>query len=123
MKLPTRLTTHFKKPVSINKKRILIIGAVALCVLLSGWSVPFGSLIKFALPEAFDVDMVNGFNSIVSPEDLLGNLHDNSIADDIISGVQANLSGNVYSHIEIPEMQNEPIGVKIIKILLDRLFS
>lgn len=121
--LKSRLTVHIKKPYFICKKRFLIITTLTVCVLLSGWYVPIGSLIEFAFPAAIDISMVKDFDSIVDSGDLLASLNGDNIAEQIISGIQSNLAGNVYDLIELPEMQDEPIGVKIVKILLDRLFN
>lgn len=123
MKLLTRFTAYFKKLHIKNKRRFFIITALTICIMLSGWSVPIGSLIEFAFPAAIDIDMLDGFGTIVAAEDLQTRLHDSNIAEEIVSGVQSNLSGNVYDLIELPDMQDEPIGVKIVKIILDRLFS
>lgn len=118
-----RLTAHVKKANLIYKRRFLIIAALTVCVLLSGWYVPVGSLIEFAFPAAIDISMVKDFGSFVNSGDLLASMNDDNIAEQIISGIQSNLSGNVYDLIELPEMQDEPIGIKIVKILLDRLFN
>lgn len=121
--LNPRLTTHIKKPYLIYKRRFLIIAALTVCVLLSGWYVPVCSMIEFAFPAAIDINMVKDFSSIVDSGDLVSSLDGDIIAEQIISGIQANLSGNVYDLIELPDVQDEPIGVKIVKILLDRLFN
>jgi hypothetical protein len=63
------------------------------------------------------------FDSIVNTDDLQTYLTEPLIAEELIDGVRANLSGNVYSSVEIPDMREESLGSKIIRIIFDRIFS
>ncbi len=59
----------------------------------------------------------------MDPDDLLFYLSDPQMARQITEGIQSNLSTDVYSGIEIPDMTQEPLGKKIIRTILDRLFQ
>lgn len=111
-------------PVRRGRKRTTVVLAVALCLLLCGfsWGVSFWSRIFFPFGEAVDVDLITGFDLVVSAEQLQTYLNEPGIADEILHGLQANLAGNVY-RIEIPEFHDEPLGMKIVRIIADRLFS
>ena len=45
------------------------------------------------------------------------------MARQITEGIRSNLSADVYSGIELPDMTQEPLGKKIIRTILDRLFQ
>lgn len=111
-------------PALYGRRRTIIILAVVLCLLLCGfsWGVSFWSRIFFPFGEAVDADLITGFDAVVSAEHLQTYLNEPGIADEILTGLQANLAGNVY-RIEIPEFHDEPLGVKIVRVILDRLFS
>ena len=109
--------------VQSSKKRTVLVVLVALCVLLCGfdWGVSFLGMIAFPFQDAVDLDMVSGFASIVNVEQLQSYLEQPDMAEEIVAGIQANLSGNVY-RIELPDFGEEHLGMKIVSILLDRLF-
>ena len=45
------------------------------------------------------------------------------MAEEITQGIRTNLSANVYSDIELPDMRMEHPGKRIIRIILDRIFG
>lgn len=107
------------------KTRLLAITTAGL--LLSGfgwdWTVQFAASILFPVEEAIDTQLVTGFPDLVDPEDLLTYLSDPQMARQITEGIRSNLSADVYGGIEIPDMTQEPLGKKIIRTILDRLFQ
>jgi len=67
--------------------------------------------------------MIQQFEDYVNVDDLQIYLTEPVIAEQVMSGLQSNLSANVYSSIEIPEMREESPGKRIIQIIFDRLFK
>lgn len=110
--------------VQTRRKRWALLAAIVLCILLCGfsWGVSFWGQVLFPFQDAIDLDMITDYGSIVNAEQLQTYLDNADIADEIVAGVQANLAGNVYQ-IEIPEFHDEPLGVKMVRIIADRLFS
>lgn len=106
------------------KKRIIIPFLVALCLMLCGfsWGVTLLHPIIFPSKDALDIEMVSGFDKIVTADDLQLYLDGQGIADEIVAGVQANLAGNVY-RIELPEFEEPSLGIRIVRTILDRLFG
>lgn len=120
-----RLTTLFRADGRPSTK-IIAVCIVMTCMLLTGfsaWSIVFISNVNFPAEEAVSLEMVENFGGIVDSAELETYLDSNTIADEIMTGIMANLSGKVYDNIEMAEMHDEPIGLKIVKVLLDRLFS
>ena len=107
------------------KIRLLSISAAALLLCGFGWdwTVQFTASVLFPVEEAIDTQLVTGFPDLVDPNDLLFYLSDPQMARQITQGIQSNLSADVYSGIEIPDMTQEPLGKKIIRTILDRLFQ
>jgi hypothetical protein len=106
------------------KKRTIIILLSVMCILFCGfsWGISFFSRVLFPLEDAIDLELVTAFGSIVDIKEFQGYLDDPKVADEIASAVQANLSGNVYQ-IELPDLSDEPLGIKIVRIIADKLFS
>lgn len=107
------------------KTRLLAITAAGLLLCGFGWdwTVQFAVSVLFPLEEAIDTQLVTGFPDLVDPEDLLTYLSDPQMARQITEGIWSNLSADVCSRIEIPDMTQEPLGKKIIRTILDRLFQ
>lgn len=107
------------------KARFLSISAAALLLCGFGWdwTVQFAASVLFPMEEAIDTQLVIGFPDLVDPNDLLFHLFDPQMARQITEGIRSNLSADVYSSIEIPDMSQEPLGKKIIRTILDRLFQ
>lgn len=107
------------------KTRLLSISAAALLLCGFGWDwmVQFTISVLFPVEEAIDTQLVIGFPDLVDPNDLLFHLSDPQMAQQITEGIRSNLSADVYSGIELPDMSQEPLGKKIIRTILDRLFQ
>ena len=108
------------------KTRLLSISAAALLLCGFGWDwmVQFTISVLFPVEEAIDTpQLVIGFPDLVDPNDLLFHLSDPQMARQITEGIRSNLSADVYSGIEIPDISQEPLGKKIIRTILDRLFQ
>lgn len=101
----------------------LAVAALLLCGFGWDWTVQFAASVLFPVEEAIDTQLVTGFPDLVDPNDLLFYLSDPQMARQITQGIQSNLSADVYSGIEIPDMTQEPLGKKIIRTILDRLFQ
>ena len=123
--LKKRLTTML--PVGKKRLRILVLCLLSVCVMLCGfswgWVIEFTAPVLFPADEAVDSGLMFGFGEIVNMDDLRTYLTEPLIAEQLRDGIRANISGNVYSNIEIPDMREENLGGKIIRIILDRLFS
>lgn len=107
------------------RMKLLSLAAVALLLCGFGWdwTVSFAASVLFPVEEAIDRQLVADFPDLVDPEDLLTYLSDPQMARQITEGIRSNLSADVYSGIEIPDMTQEPLGKKIIRTILDRLFQ
>lgn len=107
------------------KTRLLSISAAALLLCGFGWdwTVQFTASVLFPVEEAIDTQLVIGFPDLVDTNDLLFYLSNTQMAQQITEGIRSNLSADVYSGIEIPDMSQEPLGKKIIRTILDRLFQ
>lgn len=112
-----------------RKRRVrpLILSILAVCLLLCGFTFPwfaqFTTRVTFPVEEAIDKDMLLGIDSFVSVDDLKLYLNDATIAQQVVGGVQTNLSASVYDNIELPDMREESLGKKVIQIIFDRLFK
>lgn len=98
-----------------------------VCLLFCGfswtWIVEFTIRVLFPIEEAVDTDMIFQFPELVASDDLQIYLTEPVIAEQINQGIQANLSASVYDNIELPDMTEESLGSKIIRIIFDRIFS
>ena len=98
---------------------------MSVCILLCGfswtWAIEFTSSSIFPLEDAIDTEMVFDFGNIVNMEDLQVFVTESVIAEELINGIQSNLSANVYNDIELPDMTRESLGKKVIRIIFDRL--
>lgn len=98
-----------------------------VCLLFCGfswtWIVEFTARVLFPIEEAVDTNMTFQFPELVDPDDLQIYLTEPVIAEQINQGIQANLSASVYDNIELPDMTEESLGSKIIRIIFDRIFS
>ena len=107
--------------------RMKLLSLVTFVLLLCGfgwdWMVSFAASVLFPVGEAIDIQLVTGFPNLVDPDDLLSYLSDPQMAQQITQGIQSNLSADVYSGIEIPDMTQEPLGKKIIRTILDRILQ
>ena len=125
MNLMQRLATLV--PERNKRKQILIAGLLSMCFLLCGfswtWAIEFASRVLFPIDEAVDSDMILNFQDYVDTDTLQLYLTEPVIAEQITQGIQSNLSANVYENIELPDMTQEPLGRKIIRIIFDRLFT
>lgn len=101
----------------------LAVSALLLCGFGWNWTVSFAASVLFPVEEAIDTQLVIGFPDLVDPNDLLSHLSDPQMAQQITEGIRSNLSADVYSGIELPDMSQEPLGKKIIRTILDRLFQ
>jgi len=115
------------RPAGKKRRRLIAAGLLTMCLLLCGfvwdWAVNFTMEVLFPLDEAVDSGLIFDFSSIVDIEDLNTYLTEPVIAEQITAGVHANLSANVYNDIEIPDMTEESLGSKIIRIIFDRILS
>ena len=123
--LKQRLTTFL--PDEKKRKRFMIICILSVCLLLCGfswtWFLEFTMSVVFPFHEAVHTDLILNFGSIVNVDDLQIYLTEPRIAEQLVDGIQANISGNIYSNIEIPDMRIEHPGRRIIRIIFDRLFA
>ena len=98
-----------------------------VCLLFCGfswtWIVEFTIRVLFPIEEAVDTDMIFQFPELVDSDDLQIYLTEPVIVEQINQGIQANLSASVYDNIELPDMTEESLGSKIIRIIFDRIFS
>ena len=121
-KLPTT-----KMPAGKKRLRIIMICLLSVCIVLCGfswdWGIDFNARVLFPADEAVDAGLVFGFSDVVNTDDLRAYLTEPLIAEQLIDGIRANVSGNIYSDIKIPEMREEDLGSKIIRIIFDRLFT
>lgn len=101
----------------------LAVSALLLCGF--GWdrTVSFAVSVLFPIEAAIDAQLIAGFPDLVDPDDLLFYLSDPQMARQIAEGIRSNLSADVYNGIELPDMTQEPLGKKIIRTILDRLFQ
>lgn len=124
MKLKQRLATW--RPVK-PRKRVMIAGILATCLLLCGftwtWFIEFTVRVLFPFEDAVDTDMILQFDNYVNVDDLQIYLTEPVIAEQVMAGLQSNLSANVYSNVELPEMREESPGKRIIQIIFDRLLK
>ena len=125
MTFKKRLTSTL--PVGNKLKRMILVFLLSVCFLLCGftwdWVIGFTAPVIFPAEDAVDAEMVFSFGEIVNTDDLQTYLTEPLIAEQLIDGIMANISGNVYSNIEIPDMREENLGSKIIRIIFDRLFT
>ena len=123
MHIRQRFTTS--TPVRL-RLRTKILALLVTCLLLCGftwnWTVEFVMSVLFPVEEAVSFDMVRDFPALVDPDDLQFYLSEPVMAEQIVQGVQANLSADIYSGIELPDMTQESIGERVIRIILDRIF-
>ena len=82
---------------------LLMIG-ILLCGFTWGWTVEFVASVLFPVEDAIDFEMVLDFPNLVDADDLSFYLNDVTMAQQISDGILSNLSTNVYSDIEIPDM-------------------
>ena len=125
MTLKKRLTSTL--PVGNKLKRMILVFLLSVCFLLCGftwdWVIGFTAPVIFLAEDAVDAEMVFSFGEIVNTDDLQTYLTEPLIAEQLLDGIRANISGNVYSNIEIPDIREENLGSKIIRIIFDRLFT
>ena len=125
MTLKKRLTTIF--PAGKKRKRLMIICLLSICLLLCGfswiWAIEFAASVIFPFEDAVDSRLILHFSDVVNLTDLQTYLTEPLIAEQVIDGVQSNLSGDVYSNIELPDMRAEGLSRKIIRTIFDRLFT
>lgn len=123
--LKKRLTTIL--PVGKKLTRYKIIGLLAVCLLLSGfswtWVIEFTTSVIFPFDEAIHTGIILNFDELVNLYDLKIYLTDPLIAEQLVDGLRANLSAQVYNDIELPDMREESLGRRIIRIIFDRLFA
>jgi len=109
-----------------TRKKTKFAAAAAAAVMLCGfswdWTVSFATSVLFPVKEAVDTQMVTDFPGIVDPDDLTFYLCDPTMAQQLAEGIRGNLSTDIYSGIELPDMTQEPLGKKVIRTILDRLF-
>ena len=118
-----RLTAYAKDLFIKCKWHILLICFSAMVIILSGWSAPIGERTFFPTAEAVDIEMIYSFGNLVNPHDLQGFLGGNREAEQIIAGMQANLSSGIYKTVMPVKMEDESVGTKIVRILLNKLFQ
>jgi hypothetical protein len=125
MTLKERLTTFL--PAGKKRMRIKIAAMLTMCILLCGftwtWFVEFTASVIFPFNEAVDTNLILNFADTVNASDLQIYLTEPLIADQLLDGIHSNISGRVYDSIELPEMREESLGRKIIRVIFDRLFS
>ena len=109
------------------KTKTKIWSLLFVCLLFCGfswtWIVEFTIRVLFPIEEAVDTDMIFQIPELVDSDDLQIYLTEPVIAEQINQGIQANLSASVYDNIELPDMTEESLGSKIIRIIFDRIFS
>lgn len=120
-----RLTAFL--PMGKPRKSTIIASMLAMCILLCGftwdWVIEFTMRVIFPFEDAVDVEMILQFPELVDVGDLQRYLTEPIIAEQVVQGVQSNLSADVYDNITLPDITEEPLGKKIIRIIFDRLFS
>lgn len=125
MTLKQRLTTLL--PAGKKRKRALIASLLSICILLCGfswtWVIEFTASVIFPFEDAVDADMILDFGSVVNVDNLQVYLTEPVIAEQVLTGIQANLSANAYDSIELPDMTEESLGSKIIRTIFDRLMT
>lgn len=105
-----------------TKFAALFAAAVMFCGFSWDWTVSFATSVLFPAKEAVDTQLVTDFPGIVDPDDLTFYLSNPAMAQQLMEGIQANLSADVYSGIELPDMTQKPLGKKVIRTILDRIF-
>lgn len=114
------------KPVKLRRRTKIWI-LLAVCLLLCGfvwtWTIEFVMSVVFPVEEAVDFEMIQDFPTLINVDDLQGYLTETQMAEEITQGIRTNLSANVYSDIELPDMRMEHPGKRIIRIILDRIFG
>lgn len=114
-------------PAGKKRKRTIIACLLSVCILLCGfnwnWAIEFTASVIFPFEDAVDSDLLLDFGGVVNLDDLQVYLTEPLIAEQMMNGIQANLSANVYDNIELPDMTQESLGKKIIRIIFDRLFT
>lgn len=117
---------YLHKPIRL-RLRTKIFAAIILCLLLCGfswtWVITFTAQAIFPAESAADLEMIRDFPALIHVDDLQKHLTEPQMAEEITQGLQTNLSANVYSDIELPDMRLEHPGKRIIRIILDRIFS
>ena len=78
--------------------------------------------IIFPFNELIDTRLILSFGGFVNIDDLQTYLTEPLIAEQIIDGIQSNLSANVYGSIEISDLWAGGLGETIIRFIFDRLF-
>lgn len=115
------------RPIGKPRKRTVIAGLLAICILLCGftwdWVIDFTMRVIFPFEDAVDTEMISKFPDLVDVGDLQLYLTEPIIAEQVVQGVQTNLSADVYDNIVLPDITEESLGKKIIRIIFDRLFS
>jgi hypothetical protein len=110
-----------------KRKRFIVIALLSMCILLCGftwdWFIEFTMRVLFPFENAISTDMILQFEAYVNVNDLQIYLTEPLIAEQMIEGVQSNISANVYTDIELPDMRQESIGKRILRIIFDRLFT
>lgn len=114
------------KPVKLRRRTKIWI-LLAVCLLLCGfvwtWTIEFVMPVIFPVEEAVDFEMIQDFPALINVDGLQGYLTETQMAEEITQGIRTNLSANVYSDIELPDMRMEHPGKRIIRIILDRIFG
>lgn len=125
MNLKERLATLL--PTGKKRRRYIVIGLLTMCMLLCGfiwdWFIRFTDPVEFLLGQAIDEDLILDFPDFVNTDDLLLYLEEPVIAEQITTGIQANMSAGVYNDIEIPDMTEESLGKKVLQIIFDRILK
>lgn len=124
-RIKQRLTAW--RPIGKPRKRTIIAVLLAICILLCGftwdWVIEFTMRVIFPFEDAVDSEMILQFPELVNVGDLQLYLTEPVIAEQVVQGVQANLSADVYDNIVLPDITEESLGKKIIHIIFDRLFN
>lgn len=124
-RMKRRLTAW--RPIGKPRKRTIIAVLLAICILLCGftwdWVIEFTMRVIFPFEDAVDTEMILQFPELVNVGDLQLYLTEPVIAEQVVQGVQANLSADVYDNIVLPDITEESLGKKIIHIIFDRLFN
>lgn len=77
----------------------------------------------FPFDEAVYIRLILDFGDIVNITDFETYLTEPVIAEQILDGIHANISSDIYSLIEIPDMRAESPGRRILRIIFDRLLT
>lgn len=105
----------------------MITTMLVTCLLLCGftwtWFIEFTMRVVFPFEDAVDTAMILQFEDFIDVDDLQIYLAEPMISEQVITGLHANLSADVYSNIELPEMREATLGMKIIHIIFDRLLK